>query len=164
MLVANNQLYEKIRINFLLLETWEDKFIPSDIMDNIIYCNFNHHECEGYAADLYDSNYENNPDVAITGTSIVRNDINTSCIYSDIDDGWQNLTLRLLSTITNIKVPVSTLDQPISTIISFCNRDQLILLNDWNNPHYFTSAFLYLFSFGTGGHLKKQKKPMSLEA
>ncbi len=42
-LVANNPLYENIQINHRLLETWEDKFIPSGIMDNIVHCNANQH-------------------------------------------------------------------------------------------------------------------------
>ncbi len=42
--MANNALYENIQINHRLLKTWEDEFIPSDIMDNIVHCNADQHE------------------------------------------------------------------------------------------------------------------------
>ncbi len=78
--MANNLLYENIQINYRLLKTWEDEFIPSDIMDNIVYCNANQHEREGYTTDLNDGNFENDLDAAIVGTGIEGDHINSGCI------------------------------------------------------------------------------------
>ncbi len=78
--MANNPLYENIQINYRLLETWKDQFILSDIMDNIVHYNANHHECEGYATDLKDGNFENDLDAAIAGTGIEKDHINSGYV------------------------------------------------------------------------------------
>ena len=78
--MANNPLYENIKTNQHLLETWKDEFILSDIMDSMVYCNSNQHKREGYATDLCDGNFENNFDAAIVSTGIKRNHINSGCI------------------------------------------------------------------------------------
>ncbi len=133
-------------------------------MDNIVHCNANQHKREGYVTDLNDDNFENDLDTAIAGTDIEGDHINSGCVYSDIDDQRQNSTLRLLSAVANIQATVSTRDQPTSTTISYYNSGQLVSLNDWEDPHYFTSVFPCLFPFGTEGHLEQRKGPMSLEA
>ena len=163
-LVANNPLYENIQINHRLLETWENKSISSGIIDSIVQCNANQHKREGYATDLNDGNFENDLHTAIAGISIKEDHINIGYVYSDIDNQRQNPTLQLLSAVVNIKPTVSITNQPISTTISYCSIGQLIPLNNWENPHYFTSAFPCLFLFRTRGYLEQQKKPMSLEA
>lgn len=84
-MVANNPLYKKIQINHRLLKIWEDKFIPSGIMDSIVYCNANQYKQEGYATDLNNDNIENNLDTAIASTSIKGDHIHSGCVYSDID-------------------------------------------------------------------------------
>ncbi len=71
-------------------------------MDNIAYFNADQHKRKGYATDLNDSNFENDLDAAIVGTGIEGDHINSGCVYSDIDDQWQNPTLRLLSAVANI--------------------------------------------------------------
>ncbi len=73
-------MYENIQINYRLLETCEGEFISSEIMDNIIHCNANQYEREGYITDLNDDNFENDLDVAIAGTGIERDYINSGCI------------------------------------------------------------------------------------
>ncbi len=147
-----------------MLETWEDEFIPSGIMDSIIHYNADQHECKVYATELNYSNFENDLDVAMIGTGIEGDYINSGCIYSDIDDQRQNSTLQLLFIVVNIKPRVFTTNQPISTTISYHSSGQLVLLNDWEDPHYFTFAFSCLFLFGTEGHLVQRKGLMSLEA
>ncbi len=73
-------------MNHRLLETWEDEFIPSGIMDNIAHCNADLYEREGYATNLNDGNFENDLDTAIAGTDIEGDHINSGCVYSDIND------------------------------------------------------------------------------
>ena len=58
----------------------------------MLYCNPDHYKCMGYTVDLCDSNYENNFDIAIADISIERDNINSGCVYSDINNIQQNLT------------------------------------------------------------------------
>lgn len=92
-LIANNLLYKNIGINHQLFETWDDKFIFSDIIDTMVYCNSNQHKREGYATEFYDDNFENDLDTGIASVKIERDYINSGCIYNDIDNGRQNSTL-----------------------------------------------------------------------
>ncbi len=129
----------------------------------MVHCDSDQHKRQGYATDLCDDNIENDLDAAIASAGIEGDHINSGCVYSDIDDGRQNPTLCLLSVIGNIKAQAPTPDPPRSDIVTFRPRGQPVPLNNWENPHYFTSAFPCLFPFGTGDHLEQRKGPMSLE-
>lgn len=118
----------------------------------------------GYAADFSDGNYENDFDIAIADISIERDHIHNGCVYSNINNRRQNPTLQLLSAIGNIKAIASAPDTSTSTIVSYHNKGRLVPLNNWENPHYFTIAFLYLFPFKSEGYLEQRKQPMSIEA
>lgn len=96
----------------------------------MIYCNFDQHKREGYATDFCNSNFENNFNAVIAGISIEKDYINSSCIYNNIDNRRQNSTLQFLSTIGNIKATTSNSDPPILTIVFYCNKNLLILLNN----------------------------------
>ena len=133
-------------------------------MDSIVHYNVNQRKCESYVTNLNDSNFENDLNTTIASTSIERDYINTGCVYNDIDNQRQNLILQLLFAVVNIKLTIFTTNQPTSTIISYCSSGQLVLLNNWEDPHYLTSAFFCLFPFGIGGHLEQWKGPMFLEA
>lgn len=128
-LVANNLLYKNIEINYHLLNTWENKFISFGITENMIYCNFNYYKRVSYVVDLCDSNNENNLDVAIADTGIEEDNINSGCVYSNINNLWQNLTLQLLFAIGNIKTTALASDIT-TTVISYCNKGRLVPLND----------------------------------
>ncbi len=91
--MVNNPLYKNIQINHRLLDILEDKFIPSEIIDNIVHYNTDQHECQSYATDLNNSNFENNLNATIVSTGIEKVYINSSCIYNYINDQWQNPTL-----------------------------------------------------------------------
>ena len=69
-----------------MLETWEDKFIPSGIIDSIVHFNANQHKRKGYTTDFNDDNFENNLNTAIVGTFIKGNQINTGCVYNNINN------------------------------------------------------------------------------
>lgn len=147
-LVANNLLYNNIKINQHLLNTWEDKFLSSDINDNIVYCDPNHYKYMGYAVGLYNSNYENDHDITIVNTGIEWVNINNGSVYSNINDICQNQTLYLLTAIYYIKATASALDI-MTRRISYCNKAGLF---SWmigkiliiSPPHFF--AYFYLES------------------
>lgn len=52
----------------------------------------------------------------------------------------QNLLLKLLSTIDNIKTHTETI-----SIILYQSSSRLLLLNDWGDPSYIPIVFSYLF-------------------
>lgn len=49
-------------------------------------------------------------------------------------------------------------------VIEYGVRGQALLLNQWQDPHYFTSAFPTLFPTGKGGHLDDRDIAVSLAA
>jgi hypothetical protein len=49
-------------------------------------------------------------------------------------------------------------------LISYAIRDQATLMNNWEDPSYFTGAFPTLFPTGIGGHLDQRPKAVSLKA
>lgn len=132
------------------------------ITDNIVYCDLDYYKRVGYVVNLYDCNYKNDLDATIADTSIEENHINSICVWSNIDDERQNLTLELLPAISNIKTTILALNTT-TTIISYCNKDWLIPLNDWEDSHYFIATFYYLFPLGNRNYLKQQKRPMLFE-
>ncbi len=129
----------------------------------MVHCNFDQYKRKCYANNLCDGNSENDLDAAIASAGIEGDHINSGCVYKDIDDERQNPTLCLLFAIGNIKAQAPTPDPPRSDIVTFRTSGQPVPLNDWEDLYYFTSAFLCLFSFRTGGHLEQRKRPMSLE-
>lgn len=129
-LIANNLLYKAIEINHYLLDIQNDEFVHSSITNNVVNCNLKHYKRLGYIIDLCKGNYENDFYAAITNTEIKKDHIYSSCIYNDIDNRRQNLILRFLSTISNIKIIDLTSDMTSPSIIFYCNKGQLFLLNN----------------------------------
>lgn len=123
---VNNPLYGAMKINYHLLDIWDDEFISSSITNNVANYNFKYYKRWGYVADLCKNNNENDSHAAIADTKIEGDHIHSGCIYKNIDDGRQNPILRLLSAINNIKVTDLTLDTTSSLIISYHNKGQLL--------------------------------------
>ena len=123
-------------------------------MNIIVYCNSDQHKQQDYTTDSYNSNFENDLNIAIASIEIEKDHINSGYIYSNINNRRQNLTFQHLSAIGNIKAQVPIPDPPRSNIITFCINDQSILLNNKKDLHYFAFAFSCLFLFKTGGYLE----------
>lgn len=84
-------------------------------------CNPNSPEQENYAALLRDDNFEKDFDAAIAKTESEADQLHSGYVYSDIDDGSQNPTLKLLSTIDNIKSGIIPTQDNAVLIITFHN-------------------------------------------
>ncbi len=89
-LIANNLLYKNIGINHQLLETWDEKFIPSSIIETLVHCDSDQHKRQYYTIDLCDGNFENDLNATIASGGIEGDHINSGCVYINIDDGRQN--------------------------------------------------------------------------
>lgn len=57
----------------------------------MVYYNPNHYKCVDYTVNLCDGNYKNDLDAAIVDIGIEENNINSDCVYSNIDKVCQNL-------------------------------------------------------------------------
>ena len=57
-LVQHNHLYHDLAINYTMIDSWANDFIPPEIADNITcLTNPDHHEREGYTVSLESGNY-----------------------------------------------------------------------------------------------------------
>ncbi len=99
-------------------------------MDIMVHCDSNQYKRQGYTTDLCNRNYENNFDAFIASVGIKEDHINSSCIYSNIDDRRQNPIFWFLSTIGNIKAQAPIPNPLRSDIVTFRMRDQFVLLNN----------------------------------
>lgn len=184
-LVQYNPLYRDVTINYSTVGAWPDDFVPSDLQQEIVYLGeSDHHERAGYSVNLEENNYENDWQAAeddrdhSTGDSLQV----TGSVATDINGERQNPDIRLLNTVyalVNDRPPEvesqyasagrgyhphqfsSSQDPPV---IRYAIHSHATLLNQWQDPHYFTSAFPTLFPAGVGGHLDHRAIPVSLAA
>lgn len=112
---------------------------------------------------LGNDNFENDLDIAIANTEIKADQLHSGRVYSDINDERQNLTLKLLSTIDNIKSKIMVASNTAVSTIIYYSKSRLILLNNCKNLFYFPVAFLTLFFFGDSGHFRKKQQLVSIE-
>ena len=140
-----NPLYNDIFINYPLLNVSKDKFIFLRITDHIVFCNLNSQEQESFAALLHDDNFENNLHIVIADTKIEANQLYSGHVHSNINNRKQNPTLKLLSTIDNIKLKIIVVSDIAFPIITYYNKDHFIFLKNWEDHFYFLVAFSTLF-------------------
>jgi hypothetical protein len=182
-LVRHNPLYHDVTIDHPTINDWPDEFIPSDLQQHVIWLGeTDHHERAGYTVDLQDNNYENDWQAAEHIPSSEDSPLLTGSITTDINGERQNPDLRLLNAVHNL-VEAQTPNQyaqhifPIPTqnagfpsvpqrvpAIRYSIHGQATILNHWQDPQYFTSAFPTLFPTGIGGHLDQRTLPVSLAA
>lgn len=115
---------------------------------------------EGYATLLCDNNFKNN---LIANTKIEKDQLHSGCMYSDINNRKQDLTLKLLFAINNIKSKTMVVSDITVPIIIYHSKGRLIPLNDWENFFYFLTVFPILFLFGDGEYLGKRQQLVSIE-
>ncbi|KAJ5195493.1 uncharacterized protein N7498_008931 [Penicillium cinerascens] len=143
--------------------------------DQVIYLgNTDHLERAGYSVNLQEGNYENDWRAVEDHRDHFTDDALpvTASVTIDLKGDRQNPDLRLLNTMyTLIDDPPPNI-QPLYTptshasqtarlataqqrnpVIEYGIRGQASLLNQWQDPHYLTSAFPALFPAGIGGHL-----------
>lgn len=92
-LVRHNHLYHDLTINYQMMDTWSDDFIPPEIRDNIICLGSpDHHEREGYTVKLQVGNYENDLQAAQDESLDVDGDdaLLTGSVYIDVNGERQD--------------------------------------------------------------------------
>jgi hypothetical protein len=184
-LVQHNHLYHDIAINYTMIESWSDEFVPPEIADNITHFeNPDHHEREGYAVSLQSGNYENDLHAAQDG-AFHSNDSDpfvTGSVYTDINGERTDPNLRLIDALLGVVSGNSSrVDETTQAAdhsdehehghrqrdlptISYAIRGQASLMSSWEDPNYFTGAFPTLFPNGLGGHQDRRPISVSLTA
>jgi len=174
----HNKLYSGIVINQELLDSWADSFIPKDLEESIVYSASDHKEREGYAADIEADNCENDLQEALDDQ--MSGPISTGCVYSDVGSVRQRPELKLVTAILNLErerfqsIPRGDPNDGDRTsqyvedvpVIRYVSDGRSVLLNNWQDPEYFTGSFPTLFPSGSGGHLSDSQErtvPVSLE-
>lgn len=71
---------------------------------------------------LYNNNFENNINIAIANTKIKTNSLYGGYIYNNIDNEKQNLVMKLISTIDNIKLTIMVASYIIVSIIIYHSK------------------------------------------
>lgn len=79
---------------------------------------------------LRDDKFENDLNTAIANTKIEVDQLHNIYVYSDIDNGRQNPTLKLLSAIDNIKSKTMLARDTVIPIITYHSKCHLIFFND----------------------------------
>lgn len=112
----------------------------------------------GYTVDLQEGNYENKWQAAEDNPgNFDENPLLISVsVTTNMNGERQNPSFRVLNTVHNT--------QRRSSVIKYGIRGQALLLNQWQDAYYFTSAFPMLFPTGVGGHYDKRDVPVSLVA
>jgi hypothetical protein len=185
-LIQHNTLYRDVTIARSTMENWPDEFVPSSLQQELICLDESDlDERVGYSVNLEDHNCENDWQATEDGPghSAESSIPITASVTVDLNGDRQNPDLRLLSTIQSMSADLSCSAQPQSNsastggqatsfqnivprppVIQYGVRGQALLLNHWQDPHYFTSAFPTLFPTGAGGHLDERGIPVSLPA
>jgi len=103
-LVAHNCRYTDLSINYSLLSTWPEEFIPDQISANISCIETSDHtEREGYVANLESDNFENDLQAASNDISTDNKSIFSSgSLYTDVNGERINCDLHLLNTLTSV--------------------------------------------------------------
>ena len=186
-LVQHNHLYHDLAINYRMIDSWADNFIPPEITENITCLEKpDHHEREGYTVSLQSGNYEN--DFHAAQDEVFNADdqeaydqepLLTGSVYTDINGERQDPNMQMVDALLGVitgsrqqtdEEPSTTNDaandhaQKNTPIISYAIRGEATLVNSWEDPHYFTGAFPTLFPSGIGGHLDERAIPVSLVA
>lgn len=183
-LVQHNPLYGDVTVARSTLHNWPDDFIPSDLQKQIIcLAEADHQERVGYSVNLENGNYENDWQAAEDSSDHItegRLPV-TASVTTDVNGERQNPDIRLLNTLcTLVDNPSPSVQQrsakdtnnatPLygtqrrTPVIEYGVPGQTSLLNQWQDPHYFTSAFPTLFPMGSGGHMDDRFVPVSLVA
>jgi hypothetical protein len=184
-LTHNNPLYQDVQISHSTMAGWPDDFIPSAIQQDMICLDeTDHDERTGYSVNLQEGNFENDWQAAEDDSGHLAEDFIpvTSSVTIDLNGDRQNHDLRLLNTVQALSdrsscemrpegIPADQMGQSHSSdsphhrpVIEYCIQGQALLLNQWQDHHYFTSAFPTLFPTGEGGHLENRETPVSLAA
>jgi hypothetical protein len=171
-LCEHNPLYKSVRINHELIDQWAESFIPPILQEEVINVPEDQISDERgtYAGDM-EGLSENDLHNALD--DMANNTIASGAVYSDIDGQRQNPELQMVTALMKMlegpRETTSDADaqRPVDIpVITWTGGNRLNLMNDYEDPEYFTGAFPTLFPYGKGGHLpasNERKTNVSIE-
>lgn len=99
-LQINNLLYQSVIINYDILLSISDEFIPKSILSRVVIMENNNFKYKGYEVNLAENNKKNNSHHVIGSVGINQVRVLNGYIYTDINESKQNVYLQLIFTIT----------------------------------------------------------------
>ena len=107
---------------------------------------------KGWAANVEIDNFANNLHHTANSKKINDSSKLGSCLYTNTDDAWKHLTIKLSLAISNHKTKSNNQDGN-TTLLIYKNASSIVILNSWNNPEYFTVSFSFLIFFDIRGYI-----------
>lgn len=110
---------------------WKNKFVPVGIASCISQCEFDISKWKSYVVYLEANNFENKLHYIVNATGL--NDLGclNSCLYTDIDNIQEYLTIKLISILANYKnseIPINPASEVL--VLIYQNRGYDKPLND----------------------------------
>lgn len=140
----NNPLYCDITINLDFLQEWEDEFVPTGIADEVLHCEADSTEKQGYAADLETDNFENDLQQAMDDASLNAVGMTGGCLYTDVDNIREHPTSKLLSAVANRNMLDESTRADVPPL-TYRTKRHAIPLNDWDDSFFFQLHFQRCF-------------------
>jgi hypothetical protein len=119
-LILHHQHYHDPSINYSLLSSWADTFIPPQISVNMTCLDSSDsNECEGYVANLESDNFENDLQAALNDDAVDPETVLASgSLYTDLNDERANCDLQVLRALTTVvESNLSNIDNHDSSLI-----------------------------------------------
>ena len=94
-----------------MIENWSEKFISSEIADNIICLkNSNYYECERYTVNLQNENYENNLNIIQDEVFQISNQnfLIIDFVYINVNEKWVDSNLQLIDAFLKMMISKSS--------------------------------------------------------
>src|SRR5271155_458049 len=158
-LCQHNILYKSVTINHELIDQWAESFIPPVLQEAVVNVPeaSDSDERGTYAGDM-DGFAENDLHNALD--DMADGTIASGAVYSDVEGHRQNPELKMVMALMEmINKPVEstsgadTRNSVEIPVITWVGDGRPVLMNDYEDPEYFTGAFPTLFPYGRGGHL-----------
>jgi hypothetical protein len=160
-LVDNNPLYKNIQIDYELIRSWEERFVPEVLIDTAIITEKNSQldQREGYITTLEDGSYENDFDAL--HEDVAPGTVIGGSFLSDEEGQNQNNQMAFVAKLTELvreQDANSSVKEPHIEFSSTHPESDMVPKNAYQDCDYFPAAFPTLFPLGTGGHKDPQRK------
>ena len=158
-LCEHNALYKSVKINYGLINTWSESFVPPVLQEAAINLSEDKDSNErGTYAGNMDGFSENDLHSALD--DMADGNIASGAVYCDVEGQRQNpelkMVMALMEMISNSEQqpPNANSQDPVEIpVITWVSNGRAVLMNDYDDPEYFTGAFPTLFPYGEGGHI-----------
>ena len=167
-LVQYNPLYSNVTIDYNLIQSWEQRFVPEVLIQNAIITedNWELDQREGYITSLEGGSYENDFDAL--HKEVAPGTVIGGSFLSDEEGQNQNKQMAFIAKLTELvkrQEDEAETRQPHIEFSSTHPESDMVPKSAYHDSDYFTASFPTLFPYGTGGHKDSRRtEDVSLEA